>query len=284
MTYLLRRPRAFWISASNLVGLMCSLIGVVLLFWYALPVISPARPIGFFGGSEGLTELQRYNRNAHLGLALVLIGTVLEAVPPSCTALGSGRRRRPLPSQPSRLNPEGNPGEAPSEPARPATAPEPKIYEPPSRGRQGRRGLGASARQRSMLSADRVLIGLAASSGIVLAACVSGLPSTNCTALVQTYNQAIHGFGSVAVLSLLFILIGSMPRRPYLIWTLAIGAIANFVLAFGASAQNLRLAVDHCYIGTDEELHARRHQRIDVFGLNDVRVFCVFHLPYCGGR
>jgi hypothetical protein len=91
-----RRPRAFWISACNLLGLLCSVAGVVLLFWFALPEPPPGGP-GFLtgggGGPKWEAEVQRYNWNAHLGLALVLLGTLLEGVPPFCTGLGSWRRR-----------------------------------------------------------------------------------------------------------------------------------------------------------------------------------------------
>jgi hypothetical protein len=31
MQYILRRPRAFWISVVNLLGLACSMVGVVML-------------------------------------------------------------------------------------------------------------------------------------------------------------------------------------------------------------------------------------------------------------
>jgi hypothetical protein len=37
MWFVMRRPRAFWISICNIIGLLFSLTGVVLLFWYALP-------------------------------------------------------------------------------------------------------------------------------------------------------------------------------------------------------------------------------------------------------
>jgi hypothetical protein len=97
MRYILRRPRTFWISACNLLGLCFSVAGVVLLFVYALPEVPPGGPgvVGrnAGGGPEWEAEMRRYNWNAHLGLGLVLIGTVLEMVPPFCTAIGSWRRR-----------------------------------------------------------------------------------------------------------------------------------------------------------------------------------------------
>jgi hypothetical protein len=95
----LRRPRAFWISVCNVIGLACSMVGVVLLFWYALPNEPPGGPnvLGTGGGGGPAWEAQRqlYDRYAHWGLGLVLLGTFLEAVPPVCTAIGSWRRRSP---------------------------------------------------------------------------------------------------------------------------------------------------------------------------------------------
>jgi hypothetical protein len=99
----LRRPRAFWISVCNVIGLVCSMVGVVLLFWYALPNEPPGGPNLLTGGPGGgpAWEAQRqlYDRYAHWGLGLVLLGTVLEAVPPVCTAIGSARRRPRLSRQ-----------------------------------------------------------------------------------------------------------------------------------------------------------------------------------------
>ena len=103
MRYFLRRPRAFWISVCNLVGLACSLAGVVLLLWFSVgPEIPGAStPLGAENGNEQLFQIEsrRYGRNATIGLILVVAGTVLEAVPPFCTAWGS-RRRRPNAAMP----------------------------------------------------------------------------------------------------------------------------------------------------------------------------------------
>jgi hypothetical protein len=92
----LRRPRTFWVSIVNLVGLACSLVGVVLLFWFALPIDPPGATEYFWGGppgSEWWYARQRYDRYSHIGLALVVVGTLLEAAAPFCTAIGSWRRR-----------------------------------------------------------------------------------------------------------------------------------------------------------------------------------------------
>jgi hypothetical protein len=93
----LRRPRAFWISACNVIGLLCSVAGVVLLFWFALPPRIPGGPSFLTSdrppAPEWEAENRRYDRNAHIGLGLVIVGTLMEAVPPVCTAIGSWRRR-----------------------------------------------------------------------------------------------------------------------------------------------------------------------------------------------
>lgn len=94
------------------------MVGVVLLFWYALPLappgltavfsVPPGREAEVLQGSDA--EVQRYHSLAHLGLVLVLIGTVLEALPPFCTALGSWWRRPVIPRVQTREQMEPQPG------------------------------------------------------------------------------------------------------------------------------------------------------------------------------
>jgi hypothetical protein len=89
-------PRAFWISLCNVVGLACSLAGLLLLFYFALPNEVPGAPSALAeGGSPDWQKQQRhYKTYAHWGLALAVVGTIMEAVPPVCTTIGSARRRR----------------------------------------------------------------------------------------------------------------------------------------------------------------------------------------------
>lgn len=49
---------------------------------------------------------------------------------------------------------------------------------------------------------ERLAIGVAAAGGLVMAACISGLPSASCTALVETYSKAIGFFGFSALSAL----------------------------------------------------------------------------------
>jgi hypothetical protein len=96
---LLRRPRAFCISTRNIIGLLFSMAGVVLLFCFALPNGAPRGPEAQWrnavAGSAPHWEAveRRYNEYSRIGLALVLLGTAMKAVPPLCTAIGSWRRR-----------------------------------------------------------------------------------------------------------------------------------------------------------------------------------------------
>jgi hypothetical protein len=92
-----RSPRAFWISLCNVFGLGCSLAGVLLLFYFALPNEVPAAPALLSAGGvspDWEKQQQRYNKYAHAGLTLAFVDTIMETVPPICTALGAMRRRR----------------------------------------------------------------------------------------------------------------------------------------------------------------------------------------------
>jgi hypothetical protein len=94
---LLGFPRAFWISLCNAFGLACSLAGLLLLFYFALPNEVPGGPSALLAAeaSPGWERRQRhYKTYAHWGLALAAVGTVMEGVPPVCMTIGSARRRR----------------------------------------------------------------------------------------------------------------------------------------------------------------------------------------------
>ena len=94
-------PRAFWISLCNVVGLACSLAGLLLLFYFSLPNEVPGAPdvwVSPPSSRDWEDQQRRYTTYAHLGLALALVGTIMEAVPPVCTAIGSARRRRRIPA------------------------------------------------------------------------------------------------------------------------------------------------------------------------------------------
>jgi hypothetical protein len=46
-----------------------------------------------------------------------------------------------------------------------------------------------------------VLASIAVTSALIVAACISGLPSTTCAALAKTYNNAVYNFGFSALVA-----------------------------------------------------------------------------------
>ena len=46
---------------------------------------------------------------------------------------------------------------------------------------------------------ERFFFSLAAAAAVVMAACISGMPSTSCAAMAQVYGDAIGKFGGVAL-------------------------------------------------------------------------------------
>lgn len=137
MRYFLGRRRPFWISIINLIGLAFSVSGVLLLFWYALPNEIPNAPNVIVADRDQeevkAEELQTtlYHYYTKLGLGLVLVGAILEAVPPACTAWGSRRGRRVTPV----TAPTSCAGSTTSEPERAAPLPPLRDHEPPGKGR-----------------------------------------------------------------------------------------------------------------------------------------------------
>jgi len=132
---------------------------------------------------------------------------------------------------------------------------------------------------------QRILIGLAASSMLITAAGLSGLPSTSCTALAETYGRAITNFGFDALASmsvLVFILFmqeawrhrtpkSDIPR----FFQIAIVLISSLVIAiFMADSitgtENLNISVHHCLIGTDSKLTERLHKRVNLHSSYDL--------------
>jgi drug/metabolite transporter (DMT)-like permease len=84
---------------AAIVGLIFSLVGVVLLFWYALPIQLPKgpRPITDEGQPGSAEQWVLYNSLSHLGLALVIVGTALEAFPSICVIRLTRAARLPRP-------------------------------------------------------------------------------------------------------------------------------------------------------------------------------------------
>ena len=62
MRYFLRRPRAFWISVCNLVGLAFSLAGVVVLLLFALPPEVPGTGTALTADNSDPVKLEAETR------------------------------------------------------------------------------------------------------------------------------------------------------------------------------------------------------------------------------
>lgn len=136
------------------------------------------------------------------------------------------------------------------------------------------------------VTAERIAIGIAAAAGLITAAAISGLPSTSCAALAETYARAITFFGLSASSALLAA--GSFAVAPKIakglsrarlhraIWR-ALGyfslalAFYLFPAAVFCSQYNLRVSVQHCYIGSDVDVTSRLHQRLKLAGVFEWR-------------
>ena len=115
----------------------------------------------------------------------------------------------------------------------------------------------------SKIDPERLLFGIAASGGLVMAASIGGLPSATCAALAETYARAINGFGGLAVLSLLAV---AAIKASFSSSVLVGFIIVLALLTIASSNQNLHASILHCYIGSDAEIAARLHQRIELAG------------------
>jgi hypothetical protein len=64
------QKRAFWISLCNLVGLILSLSGVILLFFYALPPVVPGAPQAITSDGGSMDASRIYTKYAHIGVSI----------------------------------------------------------------------------------------------------------------------------------------------------------------------------------------------------------------------
>jgi hypothetical protein len=92
-----------------------------MLFWYPRQIEVPgASDFAIAPDNAGVSHQEaveagkrRWDSNATIGLYLVLVGTLLEAVPPACTAIGSWRRRPIVPQVQTREDTELHPEKRP---------------------------------------------------------------------------------------------------------------------------------------------------------------------------
>jgi hypothetical protein len=61
---------------------------------------------------------------------------------------------------------------------------------------------------------ERVMLGITAASGLVVAGCLSGLLSAMCTAMVETYTKVISSFGAGGLAAMIAFLGMTAARTP----------------------------------------------------------------------
>ena len=120
-------------------------------------------------------------------------------------------------------------------------------------------------REDGMLDVEHILLGVALACGVVVVACLSGLPSTTCAALAETYAQAAMEFGAVAVISLSSILL--IVALEYSKWVMAPLSILLFLAVCTCHTNNLRISVIHCYTGKDAEIAAKLHEGVELLSI-----------------
>jgi hypothetical protein len=108
-----------------------------------------------------------------------------------------------------------------------------------------------------------VIASIAVTSALIVAACISGLPSTTCGALAKTYNAAVHNFGFSALLAssvflmLLFVSAAadSRGKNAHLFAGVfaTIVAVGIFVWAALLGIDSLDKAIADCYPGPKGE-------------------------------
>lgn len=133
--------------------------------------------------------------------------------------------------------------------------------------------------------AERLGLGIAAAGGLVVTACISGLPSASCAAMAATYERAIGMFGLTALLALSANLIASLWSTTLLSASLSsifplvgraaiaipvgiplVAAVTFLYLGAVAGTHNLQISVKHCLVGTDAEIASRVHTPITLLG------------------
>lgn len=116
------------------------------------------------------------------------------------------------------------------------------------------------------MTPDRVATVIAAFSAIVVAACLSALPSVNCAALGQTYLDAILEFGLSALLAVLAVVVTPpVTRASFHIHEVTI-VLASLVMALAVNSgiSNLTSSTVYCLVGKEETLRAHAHKRVEI--------------------
>ena len=108
-----------------------------------------------------------------------------------------------------------------------------------------------------------VIAPIAVTSALIVAACISGLPSTTCAALAKTYNTAVYNFGFTALLaSTLFLSCtfvsaaadsDQKKKAAHVVVIVAtIVAAVIFAWAISAGIESLNRSIADCYPGSPQ--------------------------------
>jgi hypothetical protein len=126
-----------------------------------------------------------------------------------------------------------------------------------------------------------VAIGLAAASGLIIAAAIIGLTQASCAALFETYARAKLYFAFAALIPLLAagaFLVSRHAQGMRAYWFcirvgigFLIAAPCYFAVSVLASQYNLRVATLHCFVGSNAEVASRLHERLKLAGPFDWR-------------
>jgi hypothetical protein len=122
------------------------------------------------------------------------------------------------------------------------------------------------------LSPHQILLGIATASGLIIASCLSAVPSITCSAIASTYSDAIGAFGFLAIMALCYaLLIQLNPVQDLnLSGKVTVAAVLYFVLFAVHESRNLSKSLHYCLVGSDSELSSRVHKEVKVVSPFDV--------------
>jgi hypothetical protein len=109
-------------------------------------------------------------------------------------------------------------------------------------------------------------VGMAAASLMIVVACLSGLPSTSCMGIAQSYEEAIKWFGVASLLSILAAFSKKFYGMKHPFARILIGIASGvFVLAIYGGVRNLDNSIDYCYVGDANTVANHLHRRTEMW-------------------
>jgi hypothetical protein len=119
---------------------------------------------------------------------------------------------------------------------------------------------------------ERFGIGLIVGCGLIVASCISALPSTTCAAMAETYLRALLDFGSVVFIAApcAFLTYKKAYRASFLfvigrsLWCVV--ALDFFLLCGDASVYNLKISLQQCYFAAPVQTGTHARSRVPLAG------------------